>query len=61
MTIPNVWIKPTNVNDLRGDIGTVLRFSGIQPLKGNSESIVTELIKLAKSNESVLRKCTINN
>ena len=61
MTIPNVWIKPTNVNDLRGDIGTVLRFSGIQPLKENSESIVTELIKLAKSNESVLRKCTINN
>lgn len=57
MSIPNIWTKPTNVNDLRGKIGTTLRFSGIQQLKENSESIVTELIKLAKSNESVLRKC----
>ena len=56
MTIPNIWTKPTNVNDLRGRIGTTLRFSGIQLLKENSESIVTELIKLAKSNESVLRQ-----
>ena len=55
MSIPNIWTKPTNVNDLRGKIGTTLRFSGIQQLKENSESIVTELIKLAKSNESVLR------
>ena len=31
-------------------------FSGVPELKQNSESIVTELIKLAKSNESVLRK-----
>ena len=61
MTIPNIWTKPTNVNDLRGKIGTTLRFSGIQQLKENSESIVAELIKLAKSNESVLRQCTINN
>lgn len=56
MSIPNIWTKPTNVNDLRGKIGTILRFSGIPELKQNSESIVTELIKLAKSNESVLRK-----
>ena len=56
MSIPNIWTKPTNVNDLRGEIGTALRFSGIQLLKENSESIVTELIKLAKSNESVLRQ-----
>ena len=56
MSIPNLWTKPTNVKDLRGKIGTVLRFSGIPELKQNSESIVTELIKLAKSNESVLRK-----
>lgn len=61
MTIPNVWTKPTNVNDLRGEIGTVLRFSTNQKLKENSEQIVTELIKLAKSNESVLRQCTIKN
>lgn len=60
MSIPNIWTKPTNVNDLRGKIGTTLRFSGIQLLKENSESIVTELIKLAKSNESVLRKFIIN-
>lgn len=56
MTIPNLWTKPTNVNDLRGKIGTILRFSGISQLKEDSESIVTELIKLAKSNESVLRQ-----
>ncbi len=56
MTIPNIWTKPTNVNDLRGKIGTTLRFSGITELKENSESIVTELINLAKSNESVLRQ-----
>jgi len=61
ITIPNIWTKPTDVEKLRGNIGTALRFSGIQQLKENSESIVTELIKLAKSNESVLRKCTINN
>ncbi|MBR4786255.1 MAG: type I restriction endonuclease subunit R, partial [Bacteroidales bacterium] len=61
MSIPNIWTKPTNVNDLRGKIGTVLRFSGIPELKQNSESIVTELIKLAKSNESVLRKWMVNN
>jgi len=56
MAIPNIWTKPTNVNDLRGKIGTTLRFSKIPALKENSESIVTELIKLAKSNESVLRR-----
>lgn len=56
MSIPNIWAKPTNVEKLRGDMGTVLRFSGIPELKQNSESIVTELIKLAKSNESVLRR-----
>ena len=61
MSIPNIWTKPTNVNDLRGKIGTILRFSGIPELKQNSESIVTELIKLAKSNESVLRKWMVNN
>ena len=56
MSIPNIWTKPTDVEKLRGEIGTTLRFSGIAELKQNSESIVTELIKLAKSNESVLRK-----
>ena len=56
MSIPNIWTKPTNVTDLRGEIGTILRFSGIPELKQNSEAIVSELIKLAKSNESVLRK-----
>ena len=56
MTIPNIWTKPTNVNDLRGKMGTVLRFSKIKEFKENSESIVTELINIAKSNESVLRK-----
>ena len=56
MTIPNIWTKSTNVNDLRGNIGTVLRFSKIKEFKENSESIVTELINIAKSNESVLRK-----
>ena len=56
MAIPNIWTKPTNVDDLRGNLGTTLRFSKIQELKQNSESIVTELINLAKSNESVLRK-----
>ena len=60
MTIPNIWSKPTNVTELRGDLGTVLRFSGIPELKQNSESIVTELIKLAKSNESVLRRWMTN-
>ena len=61
MTIPNIWSKPTDVNDLRGKLGTTLRFSGISKLKQYSESIVSELIKLAKSNESVLRRCTLNN
>ena len=61
MTIPNIWAKPTNVNELRGKIGTTLRFSGISELKQNSESIVTELIKLAKSNESILRRYAENN
>ena len=56
MAIPNIWTKPTNVNDLRGKIGTTLRFSKIPALKENSESVVTELIKLAKSNESILRR-----
>ncbi len=56
LSIPNLWTKPTNVNDLRGKLGTVLRFSKIPELKNNSESIVSELIKLAKSNESTLRK-----
>ena len=56
MTIPNIWTKPTNVNDLRGKMGTVLRFSKIKEFKEDSESIVTELINIAKSNESVLRK-----
>lgn len=54
MTIPNIWTKPTDVNDLRGKIGTTLRFSKIAPLKENSDTITTELIKLAKSNESIL-------
>ena len=56
MAIPNIWTKPTNVNDLRGNMGTVLRFSKNPALKQNSESIVTEIINLAKSNESVLRR-----
>ena len=60
MSIPNIWTKPTNVEKLRGDMGTVLRFSGIPELKQNSESVVTELIKLAKSNESVLRKWMVD-
>ena len=61
MSIPNIWTKSTNVEKLRGDMGTILRFSGITELKQNSESIVTELIKLAKSNESVLRRWMVNN
>lgn len=61
MSIPNIWTKSTNVEKLRGDMGTILRFSGITELKQNSESIVTELIKLAKSNESVLRRWMMNN
>ena len=61
MSIPNIWTKSTNVEKLRGDIGTVLRFSGIPELKQNSESIVTELIKLAKSNESVLRRWMVDH
>ena len=61
MSIPNIWTKPTNVEKLRGDMGTVLRFSGIPELKQNSESVVTELIKLAKSNESVLRKWMVDH
>ena len=61
MSIPNIWTKPTNVDELRGNLGTVLRFSGIPDLKQNSEAVVTELIKLAKSNESVLRKWMANN
>lgn len=56
MSIPNLWTKPTDVETLRGDLGTTLRFSGIPELKQNSETIVSELIKLAKSNESVLRR-----
>lgn len=54
MSIPNIWTKPTDVKDLRGNLGTILRFSKIPQLKDNSEAIVTELIKLAKSNESIL-------
>ena len=42
------------------DLGTGLRFSGIKKLKENSDSIVADLINLARSNESMLRKC-INN
>lgn len=61
MSIPNIWTKSTNVEKLRGDMGTILRFSGIPELKQNSEAIVTELIKLAKSNESVLRRWMVNN
>ena len=61
MSIPNIWTKPTNVEKLRGDMGTVLRFSGVQELKQNSEGIVTELINLAKSNDSVLRRWMANN
>lgn len=56
MSIPNLWTKPTDVEALRGNLGTTLRFSGIPELKHNSETIVSELIKLAKSNESVLRR-----
>ena len=56
MAIPNIWTKPTNVSELRGNLGTILRFSGFPELKQNSDSIVTELIKLARSNESILRK-----
>ena len=55
MSIPNLWTKPTDVEALRGNLGTTLRFSGILELKQNSDAIVSELIKLAKSNESVLR------
>ena len=55
MDIPNLWTKPTDVTALRGELGTALRFSKISVLKENSEAIVTELIKLAKSNESVLK------
>ena len=61
MSIPNIWTKPTNVEKLRGDMGTVLRFSGIPELKQNSEEVVTELINLAKSNDSVLRRWLTNN
>lgn len=56
MSIPNLWTKPTDVEALRGNLGTTLRFSGIPVLKQNSDAIVSELIKLAKSNESVLRR-----
>ncbi|MCQ2272281.1 MAG: HsdR family type I site-specific deoxyribonuclease [Bacteroidales bacterium] len=56
MSIPNLWTKPTDVEALRGKLGTTLRFSGIPVLKQNSDAIVSELIKLAKSNESVLRR-----
>lgn len=61
LSIPNIWTKSTNVEKLRGDMGTILRFSGILELKQNSEYIVTDLIKLAKSNESVLRRWMMNN
>lgn len=54
MAIPNLWTKPTDVKDLRGKLGTTLRFSQIPQLKDNSDAITTELIKLAKSNESIL-------
>lgn len=60
MEVPNIWTKPTDVTALRGDLGTGLRFSGIKELKENSDSIVADLINLARSNESMLRKC-INN
>lgn len=56
MEIPNIWSKPTNIKDLRGKLGTYLRFSGILELKQKSDEIVSDLIKLAKCNESVLRK-----
>lgn len=56
MSIPNLWTKPTDVEALRGNLGTTLRFSGVPELKQNSDAIVSELIKLAKSNESVLRR-----
>jgi len=60
MKIPHLWQKPTNVNELRGKIGTILRFSKISELKANSEPIATELIKLARSNESILIKMSMN-
>ena len=60
MKIPHLWQKPTNVNELRGKIGTILRFSKISELKANSETIATELIKLARSNESILIKMSMN-
>ena len=56
MEIPNLWTKPTDVDALRGKLGTALRFSKIRGLRRNSESIVSELVTLAKSNESVLRR-----
>lgn len=55
MSIPNLWTKPTDVTALKGKIGTLLRFSGIPELRLDSDAIVSDLIKLAKSNESVLR------
>ncbi len=60
MQIPNIWTKPTDVEKLRGNIGTALRFSGIPELKANSDTIVSDIINLAKNNESVLRRC-LNN
>lgn len=56
MTIPNIWTKATDVEALRGDIGTTLRFSKINQLKENSEAITSDLIKLARYNESILLK-----
>lgn len=55
LAIPNLWTKLTDIETLRGNIGTTIRFSGIPELKQNSDAIVTELINLAKSNESILK------
>lgn len=56
MTIPNIWTKATDVKALRGKIGTMLRFSKIKQLKEKSDEITTNLIKLARNNESTLLK-----
>lgn len=52
MNIPNIWNKPDSIRKLRGDIGTVLRFSGITELKQNDKAIIDEVLKLAQNNNS---------
>ena len=52
MNIPNIWNRPDSIRKLRGDIGTVLRFSGITELKQNDKAIIDEVLKLAQNNNS---------